>query len=182
MALERISRDRRMLLSGSIDSKSVGSLITSIFELGYDDKLKSAEFNNFEVKPIELYINSCGGSVYDGLALVDVIMSSFVPVHTYCVGSCQSMAFWIFLSGDQRYCGKNATFMYHEVSQWVGDKLEGLKLELVELERLQNSYDAFITSRTCITTDQLLDYRSRKAEWYMSSKEALDLKVCGFIL
>jgi hypothetical protein len=45
-----------------------------------------------EVEPIKLIINSLGGNILDGFALIGVIENSFVPVYTYGYGSIMSMA------------------------------------------------------------------------------------------
>ena len=72
-------KKRTLLLSDRISQGSVKGIMDSILEINTDD--------------------SDGGSVYDGLALIDVIKNSKTPVHTICVGSCMSMALWIWLSG-----------------------------------------------------------------------------------
>lgn len=129
----------------------------------------------YEIKPIRLFINSFGGSVYDGLALVDVIQQSDTPVHTISIGSSMSMGLWIFMYGEKRFVGENATLMYHEIATFVWDKLENLKLEVIECERLQAMIDSKIVASTKVTQDTLDDYRTRKAEWYISSEKAIEL-------
>ena len=91
---------------------------------------KEQDYKDWERKPIKLFINSFGGSCYDGLALVDVIKQSKTPVHTISIGSSMSMGLWIYLAGHKRYIGENATLMFHDVTTWVWDKTETLKQEL----------------------------------------------------
>lgn len=50
-------------------------------------------------KPIKLYVNSPGGDIYEGFALVDAIQLSKTPIYTYNVGTCASMAFLIYIAG-----------------------------------------------------------------------------------
>ena len=80
----------------------------SILEINEDDLEKEGIYKDWERTPIKLFINSYGGSVYDGLALIDVIKNSKTLVHTICVGSCMSMALWIWLSGIKRLVGERA--------------------------------------------------------------------------
>ena len=180
--MEKVFLDRKILLSGNICNNSIKTTIDRIFEINYDDTLKQNEFANFKRQPIELYINSFGGSCYDGLALVDIIRTNENPINTYCFGSCMSMGFWIFMAGKKRLAGKNSTFMYHEVSGWVWDKLEGMKQEVKECERLQVLYDSIITSQTLVAQETLNDYRLRKAEWFIAPEEAKNLNICHEIL
>ena len=88
-----------------------------------------------------------------------------------------SMALWIFLAGKKRFIGKNATLMFHDISLFVGDKIEGIKSELDEGLRLRNMSINKIVSTTAITEKKLNDYIARKAEWYIPACEALELKM-----
>ena len=84
---------RKILLSDNISALSVKDIITKIMDINYDDDLKEADYKDWERKPIKLFINSFGGSVYDGLSLVDIIKQSKTPVHTISIGSSMSMGF-----------------------------------------------------------------------------------------
>ena len=48
-----------------------------------------------------MYINSPGGSVTDGLAIIDTMNILSCPVYTYCIGSCASMGALICCSGKK---------------------------------------------------------------------------------
>ena len=100
---------RDLLLSDRISQGTVKDIIKDIFEINFDDDEKEEIYKDWERKPIQLFINSYGGSVYDGLALIDVIKRSKTPVHTVCIGSCMSMALWVWLSGAKRFVGESAT-------------------------------------------------------------------------
>ena len=110
---ERHKRD--FLLSDRISQGAVKDIIKDIFEINFDDDEKEEIYKDWERKPIQLFINSYGGSVYDGLALIDVIKRSKTPVHTVCIGSCMSMALWVWLSGAKRFVGESTTLMFHDV-------------------------------------------------------------------
>jgi ATP-dependent Clp protease protease subunit len=51
----------------------------SILEINEDDSEKEEIYKDWERTPIKLFINSYGGSVYDGLALIDVIKNRKNP-------------------------------------------------------------------------------------------------------
>jgi len=168
-----INKSRKIVLSGFIDNNTVARVIQQIIDINTEDDIKSAKYANYKCEPIWLYINSFGGSVYDGLALVDVIKQSITPICTVCIGAAMSMGLWIFLSAKIRLIGENATLMYHEISTEIYDKLEGIKADLKETERLQKLYDKAITSETKIKQSELDDYRKRKDDWFISSKDAI---------
>jgi ATP-dependent Clp protease protease subunit len=157
-------------------------IIDKIFDITYDDDLKIGQFAKFERKPIQLYINSGGGSIYNGLALVDLIRTNETPIYTYCFGSAMSMGLWIYLAASKRYLGRNSTLLYHEVSSFVYDKLEGIKREVEEMERLQSMYDDIVKKNSLITQDKLTFVRDRKSDWYISAEESLRLGLCHEIL
>ena len=128
---------RKILLSENISEKSVEAAITQIMNINYDDDLKEQDYMDWERKPIYLFINSFGGSVYNGLALVDIIKTSKTPIYTVALGSAMSMGLWIYSAGYKRLVGENATLMFHDISTNIHDKAEGIKQEVKELERLQ---------------------------------------------
>lgn len=168
---------RKILLSENIHAGSVQAIIKEIMDINNDDDIKEADYKDWERKPIKLFINSFGGSCYDGLALVDVIKQSKTPVHTISIGSSMSMGFWIYLVGHKRYVGENATLMFHDVASWIGDKTEGVKQELSEMLRLQAKYCNEVTSTSLVKQETLDDYITRKAEWYIPADEAIKLKL-----
>lgn len=168
---------RKILLSENINCASTKDTIKAIMEINRDDDLKEADYRDWERKPIKLFINSFGGSVYDGLAIVDIIKQSKTPVHTISIGSSMSMGFWIYLAGHKRYVGEHTTLMFHDLSTWVGDKSENLKQELNEVLRLQKIICNEIISTSLVKQETLDDYIIRKAEWYIPADEAIKLKL-----
>ena len=172
---ERHKRD--LLLSDRISQGTVKDIIKDIFEINFDDDEKEEIYKDWERKPIQLFINSYGGSVYDGLALIDVIKRSKTPVHTVCIGSCMSMALWVWLSGAKRFVGESATLMFHDVSLFAYEKTERIKQELNEMIRLQDMLVSEIVGKSMIKEETLRDYISRKAEWYIPATEAITLKL-----
>lgn len=168
---------RNLLLSEDISASSVKNIIEQINLINNDDDGKEEDYKDWERKPIKLFINSFGGSCYDGLALIDIIKQSKTPVHTISVGSSMSMGFWIYLAGHKRYVGEHATLMFHDVSMWVADKTEGIKQELNEMLRMSKMFCNEIVSTSMVKQETLDDYINRKAEWYIPAEEAIKLKL-----
>jgi ATP-dependent Clp protease protease subunit len=156
----------RILSLGDIDGESVNELIEVIYDINEEDAKKTQK------EPIKLIINSFGGELYSGLALVDVIDNSLTPVHTICHGSAMSMALIIYAAGHHRLASKYATFMYHEASYPTEGKVMHHKQEIKEAERTDKICDEYFLSKTKFNAKQLKDIRDKRSEWYFDVKTA----------
>lgn len=94
------------------DASMTSTLVEKIMQFNREDISLAAE----ERKPILLYINSPGGDVTEGFALVSTIKLSKTPVYTINVGEWCSMAFLIGITGTKRYSLPSSIFMMHEPS------------------------------------------------------------------
>jgi ATP-dependent Clp protease protease subunit len=150
----------RIITLGEIDSESVNDIIQLIYEINDEDVKKTT------VEPIRLIINSFGGEMYSGLALIDVIESSQTPIYTICHGSAMSMALIIYAAGHHRLASKNVTFMYHEAAYPVEGKVVHHRQELQEVERVDNICDEYLLSKTKFTRKILRGVKDRQKEWY----------------
>ena len=116
--------DRRLYLYGEItsidedntgicyDASTTSMLVEHIFDCNRLDEGIPVE----ERKPIRLYINSPGGNVTEGFALIDAMELSKTPIYTINLGEACSMAFLIGITGTKRFSLSSATFMMHEPS------------------------------------------------------------------
>lgn len=168
---------RTIVLSGDIDESSVKDAIQTISFINEIDDGKEV------VEPIKLIINSLGGNILDGFALIGVIENSFVPVYTYGYGSIMSMALPILVAGDKRFGHPLATFMYHECLDSVPyDKMSIIKENIEETDRLMDMYDDYLTSRTTLTQKQLNKVKNKKTDWYFGSDEALSYNIINEVI
>jgi ATP-dependent Clp protease protease subunit len=168
---------RTIVLSGEIDESSVKDAIQTISFINEIDNSKE------EVEPIKLIINSLGGNILDGFALIGVIENSFVPIYTYGYGSIMSMALPILVAGDKRFGHPLATFMYHECLDSVPyDKMSIIKENIEETDRLMDMYDEYLISRTSLTQKQLNKVKNKKIDWYFGSDEALSYNIINEII
>ena len=120
--------NRRVFLDEEVDEVSMGWIIRAVQMM--------VEIN--AEMPIKLYINSFGGSVYDGLALFDLLESLPCEVHTTCIGSAMSMALILFLVGDVRDAYPRASFMAHSLSGGIEGTMSDMKIDLAESKRLNS--------------------------------------------
>ena len=68
--------------------------------------------------PIQVVINSPGGSFYAGLAIYDILRTMPNPILTLGIGFVGSAALLIYTAGDIRHCTPATTFFYHNVITW----------------------------------------------------------------
>lgn len=97
---------RIIILDGDVNE---GSSLSVVMELLYYD---SIDHN----KPIYLYLNSNGGSVTHGLAILDTIKHIKTPVYTVCCGICASMGAFLLSCGEKghRYALKHSRVLIHQ--------------------------------------------------------------------
>jgi ATP-dependent Clp protease protease subunit len=80
------NNSRNIVLSSDITSSSVADIIESILDINTLDDEFEGDLQDYYREPIKLVVNSFGGSVYDGFALIAAIEHSKTPNHGYCYG------------------------------------------------------------------------------------------------
>jgi ATP-dependent Clp protease protease subunit len=173
---------KKFVLSGEIDNASVKSVINNILEINESDSREEKLRPSYVREPIILLINSPGGSIYDGFALVDIIKSSKTPVYTVCIGHCMSMGLIIFLSGHKRFIGRNATVMIHGASFLEFGKTPEAEEMLNEVKRLEEVLIDIIVKATKIKRKQIEEIIEGRIDWYISAAQAIKLGIAdGFL-
>ena len=97
-------QQRIIFLNGDVNEVQAEAIINALL---YLDAQPGDE-------PINLYINSPGGVVSDGLAIHDVMRRCRHKVYTYCLGQAASMGAVLLAAGDRRFALENAQVMIHQ--------------------------------------------------------------------
>lgn len=126
---------------------------------------------------IPVVIDSYGGQVYSLIAMIDAIKSSNIPVATIVEGKAMSCGAILMSFGTPgyRFIGPNATVMIHEVANGTGGKIEEIKADVAEAERL-NKWAFEQLDRNCGKTPgyfQNLVHEKNHADWYMGADEVI---------
>lgn len=174
--------NRIFYLSDDIDNESVGRLAFNILCENKKDDNSEAKEKNFKRKPIRLYINSYGGTIYDMWGLIDIILNSRTPIYTFCTGYVMSAAFNIFLAGHKRYCYKHSTFMYHQINCCKTGKYQDLVEDRIEMDCLNKSNEKYVISRTELTQDDIDSIREKKKDFYIHAEDAVKYGIVDKIL
>ncbi len=145
----------------------------------FTQEMQDAEQKNQPVVPV--IIDSYGGEVYSLLSMVDIIRCCKKPVPTIVLGKAMSCGAVLFTMGadGMRFMGPNATLMIHDVSNTTRGKVEEVKADAGETERL-NQLIYKMMARNCGQSENyFLDIVHTKghAEWYITPEEALKHKI-----
>lgn len=169
--------NRRMYINSGIDEYVVTDLAYHIMRYNRMDKDILVE----DRKPIILYINSPGGNVTDGYALIDAMMLSKTPVYTVNLGIAYSMGFLIFIAGQKRFSMPSATFLCHDGASGGFDSMNKLK-DRIEFEtgQMEQHTEEYVLERTGISKKQYRD--NQRKEWYFYPDEAKKLGVVTHIV
>lgn len=166
-----LNKSRRILLYADIDE-------SSSYVVNYKMKMMS-ELD--PKKPIYVEINSLGGSVLDGLSIIDCFNNIEAPVITIVTGVAASMGFLISICGDERWATKNAWFMQHPVSSMMGeDYAQFVKDQVGFLVRLEQQTESLLKKHTNFKRSDII--KTRNGELWLSAKEALEKGVIDKII
>jgi len=151
---------RQVFLTGEIDEEKAHNIVTTLTAL---DAYRKA--------PIVIWINSPGGSIYDGFAIIDSMLSIGSPVVTVVQGKACSMAAIISIFGDKRYISKNSVWMAHDVACGNWDYVTKVKDRFANSEKLQSKAFTMLRDNTKLTEQDL--EKARHGELWLDAEECL---------
>jgi len=152
-----------------VTEQSALDLNTALFEL--DSKLKIASnFIGVDIKPhIKLRINSYGGSLFAGLAILDQIRGLYSDVYTYVDGAAASAATIISVAGTKRFIGKNSLMLIHQLSTGNYGKYSELEDDMENNKRLMKAIKDIYKQYTKVPMKNI-DEILKHDLWFDSSK------------
>ena len=118
-------------------------------------------------KDIKMYINSEGGSVNAGLAIIDTMNSIKSDVSTICLGRAASMGAILLINGTKgkRFIGANSEVMIHEVSSWNYGKLSEQQDKLKHSTYVNRKLQRIIASKTNKSLKEIQKDTKKKDTW-----------------
>ena len=127
-------------------------------------------------KDIKMYINSEGGSVNAGLAIIDTMNSIKSDVSTICIGRAASMGAVLLINGTKgkRFMGSYADVMIHEVATYGGNygKVSEQHDKLKRTTYVNKKIQRIIASKTNMSLKDVEKDTKKKDTW-INSKNAL---------
>jgi len=176
------NQKRTLIISGEIDENTVSDAILKISEWNHDDMENEETVVDFEREPIEIHINSFGGSLHISLGFSEFISKSITPIRTVCSTVAMSGGFIIFLGGHQRIIYKEAGLMYHQLSSGIWDNMEAIRINHKQLEYSQERYEKYIISRCKLNRKVLNSKDSKQEDWYFTLDEIKKYELAHIIV
>jgi ATP-dependent Clp protease protease subunit len=177
---------RNLYLPEQVNQESMNKLTKAIIDINTSDeylkKLYGINDIEYNPKPINIYIDSYGGAVYQCFGLLGVMEKSETPIHTIVTGAAMSCGFMILISGHKRFGYSLSTPLYHQVSSGFWGKVQDMEESLEQTKKLQAKIEQITLDRTQITKKKLKEVLKNKVDWYMTADEALLLGVIDGII
>lgn len=138
--------------------------------------------SSLDRNPIEIYISSCGGSIYDALSFIDYVGLIKTPIHTIAMGKCMSAGTLMLIAGDRKFATQNSTILIHQMSAGTIGSFQTMIEDMIEFQRLQDLVNEIIMTYTKVTEDLLQQIQESKYDYYMDALEAKDLGIIDEII
>ena len=163
--------ENNLYFYGDVTESNALELNAALFEL---DKKLSVSNVFLDIRPIiNLRINSFGGSLFAGLATVDVIRSLNSEVHSYIEGAAASAATIISVACDKRYIGKYSKMLIHQLSSGTYGKYNELEDDMENNKHLMNTIKEIYKVYTNVPMKKL--NQILKHDLWFDSKTCLEL-------
>lgn len=170
----RLLKDRIIFLSEDVNSASASLVVAQLLFLESEDPDKE----------ISLYINSPGGSITDGMAIVDTINYIKCPVSTICVGMAASMGAVLLASGakGKRFATPNAEILIHQplISGGLSGQTTEIKIHADHMVKTREKLNRLLSERTGQNLETI--ERDTERDNYMTAQEALEYGLIDGIL
>lgn len=173
---------RKIVISQPISERLAGEVTDILLAINDYDEFMTNNAVGYSPKPIEMFINSGGGSASAGFAIISAMEMCETPIITYGMGIVASMALGIFVTGDIRIASRLCRFMFHSVAYgqdgYIQDHIDSLK----EVEVLQQMYNNLFAERTKFTTEITNEIIEKKKNFFFSGKKAVKLGVADEVM
>ena len=168
----RLLKDRIVFVGGEIDDDSANAVVAQLLFLQAQDPEKE----------VAMYINSPGGSVTAGLAILDTMKMVKCPVATYCVGQAASMGAILLASGakGRRFALPHARIMVHQPWGGAQGKASDIEITAREILRLKDVLNGILAEAAGKTPDAVIQDTDR--DHFMSAEEAKEWGIVDNVL
>ena len=160
----RLLRERIVFLGEPVTSDSANRIVAQLLFLEADDPDKD----------IFLYINSPGGSVYDGLGIFDTMQHVKPDIHTVCVGLAASMGAFLLCAGakGKRSSLLHSRIMIHQPLGGARGQASDIRIQADEILFIKDKLNKELSDRTGQPIERIKEDTDR--DFYMSPAEAVE--------
>lgn len=160
----RLMKDRIVFLGTEINADIANVIIAQMLFLESEDP----------EKPISLYVNSPGGVVDAGLAIVDTMQYLRCPIHTICVGQAASMGAVILAAGEkgQRRALPHARVMIHQPLGGARGQASDIQIQAAEIQKCKDELNRILSKASGKPVEVVEKDTDR--DFYMNAGQALE--------
>jgi len=168
----RLLKDRIIFLGGQIEDTMANLIVAQLLFLQSEDSKKE----------ISLYINSPGGSISAGLAIIDTMRFIKPDIATYCVGIAASMGAAILSAGTKgkRYMLKNAEVMIHQPLGGAEGQATDIAITAKHILKTKENLNKMLAENTGQPLSKIENDVER--DFFMSAEEARKYGIVDKIL
>lgn len=143
----RLLIDRIIFISGEVNDEMANAICAQLLFLQSQDAKKQ----------INVYINSPGGVVTAGLAILDTMNYVKCPIATYCMGQAASMGAVLLSAGTKgkRYALPHARIMIHQPSGGAQGKMSDIEISYKEGQRLKDMLNEILAINCDKTKEEI---------------------------
>ena len=168
----RLLYDRILYFTGEVNRETCDTMNA---ELLYLDSLDGRD--------ISLYINSPGGSVVDGLSVIDTMNFIKSDVSTICMGMAASMGSVLLSNGTKgkRLVLPHSRIMIHQVSSAMKGTVSDMEIEFAETQRCKRDIYNILAKNTGHTFDEIEKLCDRN-NWFIGSEAVDELHIADKLI
>lgn len=167
----RLLKDRIIFIGTDITDQVANVVVAQLLFLMMEDPKKD----------IKLYINSSGGQITAGLAIIDTMLYLDCDIQTYCIGQAVSMAALLLAAGtkSKRFALPHSRIMIHQPYGGVGGTSADIELQAREILELKKVTTELMSRFTGQSTEQVKEDSER--DFYMNPEAALKYGIVDHI-
>lgn len=167
----RLLKDRVILLTTEIEDNIASNIVAQLLFL---DSLNS--------EPINMYINSPGGSVTAGMSIYDTMQYINSPVSTICMGQACSMGALLLCAGEtgMRFALPNSRVMIHQPLGGSRGQVTDIQIAAKESQRIKEMTATIISRHSGHTIEKI--HKDTDRDNFMTAEQAMQYNIVDKII
>ncbi|MFP4540232.1 MAG: ATP-dependent Clp protease proteolytic subunit [Opitutales bacterium] len=168
----RLLKDRIIFIGTPIDDFVANGVIAQMLLLQMEDAKKD----------IQLYINSPGGSITDGMAIYDTMRFLSCDIKTYCMGQAASMATVLVAGGTpgKRYALPHSRLMIHQPTGGATGQTSDISIAAKEILRWRQTLNEVLSEHSGQEVERIAKDSDR--DFYMTAQQAKEYGIVDHVI
>lgn len=151
----------------------------------YDEDVSASSFQKDlesigQVDTLNIHINSCGGDVFEGIAIFNLIKQYNAIKNVYIDGIAGSIASVIAMAGDNIYMSNTSIIMIHNCWTWASGNAEDLRKTADDMDKVMKALKNAYLAKVNIKEERLQELLDEES--YLTADECLEMGFCSEII